>query len=235
MGRGGKTLAPANPEDLLLLKRVTWLSDVARDRLATEGRLIRVRARQSVPLEHNGVDHFFFLLAGIAKLYYSYERQRVLVTHLRTGDTFGMSGLLPDARRRYSSEAVSDCVLLSIGPESFSQAVFGTSLERIGPALANVFGPWLELMTRYAQFVSLNAHGRLALSLLELADKFGVRDARGMLLPLPVSHAELGTMIGTSRQHVTMQLREFEREGLVARAGRRLIVIPERLRGALDA
>jgi CRP-like cAMP-binding protein len=42
-------------------------------------------------------------------------------------------------------------------------------------------------------------------------------------------------MIGTSRQHVTTQLREFERDGLIARAGRRLIVIPEQLRRALEA
>jgi CRP-like cAMP-binding protein len=185
MGRGGKIPPPAHPEELQLLKRVTWLSDLARDRLATDGRLIRVRARQPIYLEHGVADQVFFLLAGVAKLYYSRDKQRVLVAHLRTGDTFGMSGLFPDTRRRYSSEAVSDCVVLSIAPHAFSEAVFASPLERIGPALANAFGPWLDLMTRYAQFVSLGARGRLALSLLELADKFGVRDARGLLLPLP--------------------------------------------------
>jgi|SRR5579872_2202236 len=234
MGRGGKIPAPANLEELQMLKRVTWLTDFARDKLATEGRFIKFRARQSIYLEHSPADRIFFLLAGIAKVYYSHRKQRVLVTHLRTGDSFGLSGLLPDTLRRYSSEAVSDCVVLSIAPDTFSEAVFGNSIHRLGPALANTFGRWLDLMTRYAQFVSLGARGRLALSLLELADKFGIRDARGILLPLSVSHAELGTMVGTSRQHVTTQLREFERDGLIARAGRRLIVIPERLRAALD-
>lgn len=234
MGRGVKIPAPANPEELQMLKRVTWLTDFARDKLASEGRFLKFRAHQSIYIQHSPADRMFFLLAGIAKVYYSHHKQRVLITHLRTGDAFGMSSLLPDASRRYSSEAVSDCVVLSIAPETFSEAVFGNSLTQLGPPFANTFGRWLELMTRYAQFVSLGARGRLALSLLELSDKFGIRDARGILLPLSLSHAELGTMVGTSRQHVTTQLREFERDGLIARAGRRLIVIPERLRAALD-
>jgi CRP-like cAMP-binding protein len=234
MGRG-KIPAPASPDELQMLKRVNWLTDFARDKLATDGRFVRFRARQSIYLEHSPADRIFFLLAGVAKVYYSHQKQRVLVTHLRTGDTFGMSGLLPDATRRYSSEAVSDCVVLSIAPQTFSEAVFGNSLEQIAPALANTFGRWLDLMTRYAQFVSLGARGRLALALIELSDKFGVRDARGILLPLSVSHAELGTMVGTSRQHVTTQLREFERDGFIVRAGRRLILNPERLHTALES
>ena len=76
--------------------------------------------------------------------------------------------------------------------------------------------------------------GKIALSLLEMARKFGIHDARGVLLMFPVSQAELGTMVGSSRQHVTMQLRAFERDGLIVREGRRLIVIPERLKTVLD-
>ena len=68
-----------------------------------------------------------------------------------------------------------------------------------------------------------------------MARKFGVRDSRGILLPLTISHAELGTMVGSSRQHITMQLKEFERDGFIVRDGRRLIVIPERLETALDS
>jgi CRP-like cAMP-binding protein len=64
--------------------------------------------------------------------------------------------------------------------------------------------------------------------------KFGIRDSRGVLLPLTVSHAELGTMVGASRQHITMQLKDFERDGSIIRDGRRLIVKPERLETALD-
>ena len=38
----------------------------------------------------------------------------------------------------------------------------------------------------------LGARGRIALALLELADRFGVSNDRGRLLPFMVSHAMLG-------------------------------------------
>jgi len=217
-----------------MLKRIKWLSDSGRNKLAADADLIRYRARQAIYLEHSNADRVFFLLAGIAKIYYLHRKQRILVAHLATGDTFGMTGLFQSGKRRYSSEAVSDCAVLSIRPQTFSEAVFGDSLERLGPALANTMGRWFDLMSRYTRFVPLGTRGRLALSLLEMSRKFGVRDSRGVLLPVPISHAELGTMVGSSRQHVTMQLKEFERDGFIIRDGRRLIVIPERLETALD-
>jgi CRP/FNR family cyclic AMP-dependent transcriptional regulator len=234
MARGVTISKPADSERLQMLKRIKWLSDSGRNKLAADAHLIRYRAREPIYLEHSTADQVFFLLAGIAKIYYSHRKQRILVAHLGSGDTFGMTSLFPNSKRRYSSEAVSDCVVLSVDPQTFSDAVFANSFERIGPALANTMGRWFDLTMRYAHFVPLGTRGRLAMSLLEMSRKFGVRDSRGVLLPLTISHAELGTMVGSSRQHVTMQLKEFEHHGFIIRDGWRLIVIPERLETALD-
>jgi hypothetical protein len=35
--------------------------------------------------------------------------------------------------------------------------------------------------------------------------------------------------VGASRQRTTEQLNDFEREGVIAREGRRLIIVPEKL------
>jgi CRP/FNR family transcriptional regulator, cyclic AMP receptor protein len=236
MARAGKIPGdPSDTEQLQLLSRIRWLSDAARAKLATEGRLIRYRARRPIYFEHGTADRIFFLLAGIAKIYYTYRKQRILVGHLGPGDTFGVEGLTPSRKHRYSSEAVSDCAALSMDPEIFAQTVLGNSLDRIGPPLANTFGHSLELLARYTHFLRLGTRGRLAMSLLEMARKFGIRDSRGVLLPLTVSHAELGTMVGASRQHITMQLKDFEREGFIVRDRRRLIVLPERLEATLES
>jgi len=86
------------------------------------------------------------------------------------------------------------------------------------------------MLIRYARFMTLGARGRLAMALLELAERFGVSNARGRLLPFSLSHSMLGALVGASRQHVTMQLVAFEREKLLMREARRLVVIPERMR-----
>jgi CRP/FNR family cyclic AMP-dependent transcriptional regulator len=221
-------------ERLQMLKRVSWLSDSQRNTFAAEGLFVKYQGHEPIFLEGSSTDRVFFLLAGIAKIYYSHRKQHILVTHLVPGDTFGTGSLLPNSKHQYASEALSDCMVAAIEPDIFAPAVFGSSFDQLGPALANTMDRGFELVSRYTQFLPLNSRGKLALSLLEMARKFGIRDARGVLLMLPVSHTELGTMVGSSRQHVTMQLRAFERGGLIVREGRRLIIIPELLKTVLD-
>ena len=234
MGRGLKIIKSADPEQLRMLKRVAWLSDSGRQKLANDGRLIRYHAHQTVYTEQNPPDRVLFLLSGIAKTYYTHSDERILVAMLGPGDTFGLSALFGGNTRRFACEAVTDCVVSSVKPQAFSEAVFGNTFERVQPALIHTVGRLFEVMVRYTRFVRLDTRGRLALSLLEMAQKFGVRDSRGILIPLAISHSELGGLVGASRQHVTMQLREFERDGCVIRDGRRLIVITEKLQAAID-
>jgi CRP/FNR family cyclic AMP-dependent transcriptional regulator len=85
------------------------------------------------------------------------------------------------------------------------------------------------MLIRYANFVGLGLRERLADALLELAAKFGVRDSRGTLLTLKLTHADLAELVGASRQRITEQLTEFERSKAIIRDGRRLILIPEKL------
>jgi CRP/FNR family cyclic AMP-dependent transcriptional regulator len=229
-----KVLKMGDSERLEMLKRITWLSDAQRNKFAAEALFVRYLTHQPIFRAESSADRVFFLLAGMAKLYYSHRKHRILLTHLVVGDTFGTSSLFPNRKHLYASEAMTDCVVAEIEPQIYAATVFGNSLEWIGPGLANTLGRGFELLSRYIQSVPLNTRGKLALSLLEMARKFGVRDARGVLLMLPVSHSELGAMVGSSRQHVTMQLRAFERAGLVVRQGRRLVVIPERLETVLN-
>ncbi len=221
-------------EQLRLLKRISWIPEEAANQLLDAGRILRLRSRQTFQQQPHPSDRLFILLSGIAKVHYAHRRERVLVVLLGPGDTFGFPGLLPEWRRDFSCDAVTDCVALTVKAQEFSEIMFGAPLERIGPVLKHTIGKWFKVLARYTEYVRLDTRGRLALALGEVAEKFGVRDARGLLLPVTLSHSELGGLVGASRQHVTMQLRDFERQGVLLREGRRIIVVPERLRAAAE-
>jgi CRP-like cAMP-binding protein len=91
------------------------------------------------------------------------------------------------------------------------------------------------MLVRYANFVGLGLRDRLAGALLDLSAKFGVRDARGILLTVKLTHADLSDLVGASRQRTTEQLNDFEREGVIVRDGRRLIIVPEKLYALVQA
>ena len=62
------------------------------------------------------------------------------------------------------------------------------------------------------------------LALLQLCSSFGVIESRGTLLRVPLSHQDLADLVGGSRPRVTEHLAELEREHLLIRQGRQLIV-----------
>lgn len=225
----------ANGKQHLLdrLRKLSWLSPEQISALGEASRTIDVKRGAYIYRERESSNLVFVLLSGIAALWMVEGERRVLMSLLGPGDIMGISALLADGPRPFRCEGLSDCKVAALPAASFRAVVFDEP-KTFEKGLQATFGRWEMLLKRYAQFMTLSAKGRLAMALIELADKFGVNNSRGRLLPFLVSHSMLATMVGASRQHVTMQLVDFEREQTVMRENRRLVVIPERLRASMD-
>jgi CRP-like cAMP-binding protein len=87
-----------------------------------------------------------------------------------------------------------------------------------------------RMLLRCVRAIGLSLRKRLALELLELAASFGIEDSRGSILTVTPTHEDLANSIGASRQKVTECLAEFKRERAVVQDGRRLLVVPRKLR-----
>jgi hypothetical protein len=81
--------------------------------------------------------------------------------------------------------------------------------------------------------MSCTLEERVALILLELSENFGVRDGQGVRLTVPARHKDIAELVGASRPRVTEYLALFEREHLIVRDGRQLIVRRDRLESFL--
>jgi hypothetical protein len=94
-------------------------------------------------------------------------------------------------------------------------------------------GRWGAVHTRCMNFMSFSLGERLALTLLELSDDFGARDAEGTRLGVPLRHSDLAQLVGASRPRVTEHMARLERERLVIRQGRQLVVHPDKLQNSI--
>jgi CRP-like cAMP-binding protein len=72
-----------------------------------------------------------------------------------------------------------------------------------------------------------------ALELLNLGSRFGTADPRGISIALNLSHELLARHVGASRQGVTEYLNEFDRDRMIFRDRRRIIIAPEKLQRIL--
>jgi CRP/FNR family cyclic AMP-dependent transcriptional regulator len=216
-------------KSLTRLKSLSWMREDQAAQLAAACETLKVGREGPIFQEGEASSHVYILLSGMAKLCYVNREQRVLVGFVGPGEVFGLSSLLPQTTRPFRCEAYSDCLVAVVKPEIFVDTVLGVPLDRLSSILDVTVGRWWGMLVRYANFVGLGLRERLAGALLELAEKFGVRDSRGTLLTIKLTHADLAELVGASRQRTTEQLNDFEREGVIARDGRRLIIVPEKL------
>jgi CRP-like cAMP-binding protein len=92
---------------------------------------------------------------------------------------------------------------------------------------------WYRLLLRSSSFLNLGLHERIAITLLELAADFGITESRGALLKASFSHQDIADLVGASRPRVTEHLAQLEREHLVIRQGRQLIVCVDEIGSAI--
>ena len=92
---------------------------------------------------------------------------------------------------------------------------------------------WYRLVRRTSGFFNLDLHERIALTMLDLSEDFGVADARGRLLGISISQADLASMVGASRPRINEHLARLERDQVLIRQGRRFIVITDKLSNSL--
>jgi CRP-like cAMP-binding protein len=92
---------------------------------------------------------------------------------------------------------------------------------------------WYRLFLRSPGLLNLDLHDRVAFTMLDLSDDFGIEDARGTLLKISFSHKDIASIVGASRPRVTEHLGQLERDHYLIRQGRQFIVRTAMLSQAL--
>jgi CRP-like cAMP-binding protein len=188
---------------------------------------VLVREAQRPPEEAH------ILLSGLARLVGAASGgRRFTAAIVSRGPLFHLTALRPELECRFSWEAMSRGRSGAIGLERLVAIVGGGELAAV---LGALYGRAASLFGRYPGFASLDLRRRVALALLELGEEVGARDARGQLLRVAVPARVMGEMTGASRPKVSMVLTEFERQGLIVRDQRRIVILTDKLQALLKS
>jgi CRP/FNR family transcriptional regulator len=103
--------------------------------------------------------------------------------------------------------------------------LFRVHPELLVRALAHQSERKRTLERRVKNLLFYSVHARLALILLELALGFGVRDSRGTIVNLRLTHRELASIIGATRETVSFAVLDLRRHGLILSEGKRIILL----------
>jgi CRP/FNR family cyclic AMP-dependent transcriptional regulator len=81
-----------------------------------------------------------------------------------------------------------------------------------------------------ADLIFTDVPGRVAKALLQMADRFGSRDAEGLRVRHDLTQEELAQLVGASRETVNKALADFVHRGWIQLQGKSVLILePERL------
>jgi CRP/FNR family cyclic AMP-dependent transcriptional regulator len=214
------------------LKSLSWLSASELGLLAGALALTNFKPPQIILHEAALASDAHILLEGIARITCQNARgERVTIALLPPGPIPEFPSL-PLGRFDFRCEAYNDCRVGSLGWNDFKGITRHSSESAFRKFHQNDLQQWYRLLLRSSSFLNLDLHERIAITLLELASDFGIEESRGALLRASFSHQDIADLVGASRPRVTEHLAQLEREHLVIRQGRRLIVRTGRIASA---
>lgn len=216
------------------LKNISWLTPRRLNRLADALTMSRVEKQGIIFDEKHSSEAAYVLLSGVARITCRNRKgDRTLVIMVAPGMIPGFPPSVSGIRYNFRCEAVTDCQIGAVALETFIEIALGVASTNFKRMAASYSGRWDLVQLRCANFMSCTLEERVALILLELSENFGIHDKLGVRLTVPVRHKDFAELVGASRPRVTEYLALLEREHLIERDGRQMIVNRDRLEGFL--
>jgi CRP/FNR family cyclic AMP-dependent transcriptional regulator len=228
-------MANVDAKVLKQLKNLCRLSAPQLDKLARNLTARTFKKDEIVFSQDEKARLVYLLISGVARLSYNgYERQTI-VSLLPPGEFFGLDSLMPESLHPFRCDAFETSTIGSIRPQIFVETLLGTAYENFLTGFATTLHLNRQSYIHCIRGIGLDVRRRIALELANLADHFGSAESRGTLITLAISHETLASIVGASRQQVTEYLNEFDRERIIFREGRRIIVNPKNLRKVIES
>jgi CRP/FNR family transcriptional regulator, cyclic AMP receptor protein len=228
----------SSPTDKILerLCRLSSFSGLAKKELqqiAEAAELIEIRRTDVVYASVDVARDVFIVLSGMVKQV-GCGPSPLLIGIAGAGQIIGLQSLFESEPHRFTAVALTSCKLARINADRFIDIIFANEVRHVRRALAITIGPWLQTVEGHPVLMAGSAKERLYVALLKLAKDFGIRDHRGVILDVPLTHVMLAGMIGAARQTVSRMVTDMERKGILLRDGRRFTVVIEALCQSVD-
>jgi CRP-like cAMP-binding protein len=212
-------------EKLGRLKIFSWLSVAEMKVLGSSLKMQNFQRNEVIVLESaaNPSDAHV-LVAGIARITCLDGRnERVTVALIAPGPIPGFPSLSAN-RYDFRCEAYNNCRVGVMEWNGFESITANGRESAFKKFHQNDLKHWYRLFLRSSGLLNLDLHDRVAMTMLDLCDDFGIEDARGTMLKVAFSHKDIASIVGASRPRVTEHLAQLERDHYLFRVGRQFIV-----------
>lgn len=180
-------------------------------------------------------DSVLLLARGRVRIYHvTSEGKQAILSFVEPGEMFGELSLFSPNQREEHAEAVDKSLVVLMPREVVHRLMMRH--PQISISLTRLYGLRLRrIERRLKSLLYRSSRERLIHLLLELAEKYGQQSENGLLIDLRISHQDMASAIGATRETVTITLGELQQEGLIRIVRRRVYLQQiDQLSGSVD-
>jgi CRP-like cAMP-binding protein len=190
----------------------------------THGVPVHLRRGSPVYTPGQAPTHLYWVAAGeVSLVRHTLDGRELMLDVHREDSVFGEQELLLGTPRHCEAVCRADSRLLSLTERAVwtlrrESAEFAWWLSRVLAARQS------RLEARLEALLFKSAPGKVAQLLVDLVRDYGRPSTDGTLIDYPITHQEIGSMIGTTRETVSYAFMDFRQKGWIATRRRRIIV-----------
>ena len=193
--------------------------------LESQSRMRTFPAKNVVYLPSDSDDAVLLLASGRVKLYHiTAEGKQSSLAFIEAGEMFGELNILEGGQREEFAETMAKSTVILIPGSAIRNLIEQNPSVAMG--VTRLIGLRRRVFERRLKSLLFRSNrDRLVALLLELAERYGKLNEGGTLLDIKLSHQELASMIGSTRESVTLSLGELQLDRLITITRRRITII----------
>jgi CRP-like cAMP-binding protein len=198
------------PEELGALARAAWRKAYKRG--------------QEVFYQGGPANKLFLIKAGRVKLSKITEGGDELTLDIRkAGDFLGENMLLEDTNYPLTATCLEDTLICGFTKKDFEKLVLDH--PAIGLQVIKNLSKRIDWLTsRVGSLSFTNLEDRLYNVLTQFAQEHGIKSQKGSAIQFPLTHEELGFLVGAHRVSITRAMKALKESGKIIQEGRTLIL-----------
>lgn len=209
------------------IKHCRLFEMLSADQLTQLERRARIRhypRKSAVYLPSDAADSVFLLAEGRIKLCSpTADGKEAILAFIEAGEIFGELSLVGETARDEFAEAVAPSTVILLPRDEIEGLMAESPSLALG--VTKLIG-WRRrrIERRLKGLLFQSNRARVIHLLLDLAEQYGQQTPEGVLLAVKLSHQDLASAIGATRETVTVVLGELQLDGLIKVARLRLLV-----------
>lgn len=187
---------------------------------------MRYKSRAVISPANDLQSSIFYIKKGFLRVFrISEQGEELTLTILKQKDffplTFGMIGM--SRINSYYLEAITPLETWKVHLEHFHYSI--KSEPGVYSELTNkVLVRFNDVLSKMEYLVFNNAQVKIIATIISCAKKFGQKTNSEITISIPLTHRDIATLVGITRETTSLEMKRLEKRGLISRIGKFITV-----------